>query len=97
MTGPGPRRRRRSSSAISSSAVSSHPYCSQPHASKLPLRQLFHGVAHTLAAESRSADAAERIGVEPETARVVDPERADPQLARHFESGLETFGEAGAL
>src|SRR5262249_25078872 len=34
----------------------------EPHAGKLPSRQLFHGVAHAFAADAARADAAERIG-----------------------------------
>src|SRR5229473_3783215 len=49
---------------------------------ELPLRHFLHGVADALAPEAARADPAERIGVEPEPARLVDPERADPQLAR---------------
>src|SRR5262249_1714418 len=69
----------------------------QPHAGELPLRQLLHGVAHALAPEARRADAAERIGVEPEAAGVIDPERADVELARHLERGFEAVRETGAL
>ena len=69
----------------------------EPDAGELPLRQFLHGVAHAFASEAARADAAERIGVEPEAAGVVDPQRADPQLARDLECGLEARGEAGAL
>src|SRR5215468_3996557 len=69
----------------------------KPHARELPLRQLLHGVAHAFAAEAARADAAEGISVEPEAAGVVDPERADPELARNLKRGLEACREAGAL
>src|SRR5438067_323092 len=69
----------------------------EPHAGELPLRELFHRVAYAFAAKARRPDAAERIAVEPETAGIIDPERADPQLARDLERGLEVRGEAGAL
>src|SRR5437879_2477021 len=45
-------------------------------AGELPLRQFLHGVAHALAPEAAGTDAAERIGVEPEAARLVDPQGA---------------------
>src|SRR5712672_768951 len=66
-------------------------------AGELPLRQFLHGVAHALAPEPARTDAAERIGVEPEAARLVDPQRARLQLARHLERGVEARGEAGRL
>src|SRR5215471_8304850 len=69
----------------------------QPHSGELPLRQLFHRVAHAFAPEAARADTAERVGVEPEAAGIVDPERADPKLAGDLECGLEARGEAGAL
>src|SRR5438477_11168741 len=69
----------------------------EAHAGEFPLRHFLHGVAHALAPETRRADAAERIGVEAEAAGVVDPERADPKLARHLERGFEARREAGAL
>src|SRR5262249_36014235 len=69
----------------------------KPQAGELPLRQLLHRIAHALAAEAARADAAERIGVEPEATGVVDPQRPDPQLARHLERGFQAPGEAGAL
>src|SRR5262245_8677072 len=69
----------------------------QPHAGELPLRLLLHGVAHALASEARRADTTKGRRVEPEAAGGVDPERADPQLARHLERGFEIAGEAGAL
>src|SRR4051812_7492501 len=54
----------------------------QPHAGELPLRHLFHRVAHALAPDAARTDPAERIAVEAEAARIVDPHRADMQLAR---------------
>src|SRR5205085_2979048 len=69
----------------------------EPHAGEFPLRELFHRVAYAFAAKARRPDAAERIAVEPEAAGIIDPERADPQLARDLERGLEVRGEAGAL
>src|SRR5207253_2416023 len=65
----------------------------EPHAGELPLRQLLHGIAHALAPETGRADPAERIGVEPKAACVIDPERADAQFARDLEGGLETRRE----
>src|SRR5262249_54190839 len=67
------------------------------HARELPLRQLLHGVAQAFAPEAARADAAEGIGVEPEATGIVDPQRADPELARNLERGLEARGEARAL
>src|SRR6266511_6073002 len=67
------------------------------HARELPLRQLFHRVAHAFAPEAARADAAEGVGVESKPAGVVDPERADPELAGDLECGLEARGKAGAL
>src|SRR6185369_6425267 len=64
-----------------------------PHPCELPLRQFLHGVAHTLAAEARRADAAKGIHVEAEAAGVIDPERADTKLPRDLERGLEALGE----
>src|SRR6476619_3632823 len=69
----------------------------EPHAGELPLRQLLHRIAHAFASEAARAHAAERIGIEPEAAGVVDPERADTQLARYLECGFQARGEAGAL
>src|SRR6516165_716515 len=69
----------------------------EAHARELPLRQLLHAVAHAFAPEAARAHAAEGIGIEPEAAGVVDPERADPELARNLECGLEAGGEASAL
>src|SRR6516225_1481152 len=69
----------------------------EAHARELPLRQLLHRVAHAFAPEAARADAAEGIGVEPEAAGVVDPQRADPELARNLERGFEARGEASAL
>src|SRR6516165_284732 len=69
----------------------------EAHARELPLRQLLHGVTHAFAPEAARADAAEGIGVEPEAAGVVDPQRADPELARNLERGFEARGEASAL
>src|SRR5215831_4481801 len=69
----------------------------EAHPCELPLRELLHRVAHAFAPEAARADAAEGIGVEPEAAGVVDPERADPELARNLECGLEAGGEASAL
>src|SRR5262245_13852198 len=69
----------------------------EPDAGELPLRQLLHGVAYAFAAVATRADAAERIGVEAEAARLIDPQAADPELARHLERGFEARGEAGAL
>ncbi len=69
----------------------------EPQARELPLRKLLHSVAHAFATEAGCADTAERVGVEAEAAGIVDPERADAQLARDLERGLEVRGEAGAL
>src|SRR6516162_10347457 len=69
----------------------------EAHARELPLRQFLHGVANAFAPEAARADAAEGIGVEPEAAGIVDPERADPELARNLERGFEAGGEASAL
>src|SRR5215831_1967279 len=69
----------------------------QPHSGELPLRQLFHRVAHAFAPEAARPDAAEGVGVEPEAAGVVDPQRADPELARDLKRGFEARGEARAL
>src|SRR5262245_4558710 len=69
----------------------------EPQAGELPLREFLHGVAHAFAPEAARADAAEGIAVEPEAAGIVDPERADAQLARDLERGFERRGEAGAL
>src|SRR5262245_23071431 len=69
----------------------------ESHSGELPLRQLFHRVAHAFAPEAARADAAEGIGVEPEAAGVVDPKRTDPQLAGNLECRLQALGEAGAL
>src|SRR5262245_24024291 len=69
----------------------------EAHARELPLRQLLHRVAHAFAPEAARADAAEGIGVEPEAAGIVDPQRADPELARDLERGFEARGEARAL
>src|SRR5215471_20529469 len=69
----------------------------EAHARELPLRKLLHRVAHAFAPEAARADAAEGIGVEPEAAGIVDPERADPELARNLERGFEARGEASAL
>src|SRR5262245_53063180 len=69
----------------------------EAHAREVPLRQLLHGVTHAFASEAARADAAEGIGIEPEAARVVDPERADPELARDLECGFEARREAGPL
>src|SRR5262250_1375508 len=69
----------------------------EAHARELPLRQFLHRVAHAFAPEAARAHAAEGIGIEPEAAGVVDPERADPELARNLERGLEAGGEASPL
>src|SRR6516225_3079189 len=69
----------------------------EAHARELPLRQLLHGVTHAFASKAARADAAEGIGIEPEADRVVDPERADPELARDLECGFEARREAGTL
>src|SRR6266446_3012693 len=69
----------------------------EAHARELPLRELLHRVTHAFAPEAARADAAEGIGVEPEAAGVVDPERADPEFARNLERGLEVGGEASPL
>src|SRR5438093_13120966 len=74
-----------------------HSLWTQPDARERPRWQLFHGVAHAFAAEAARADAAKGVGVEPEPAGVVDPQRADPELARNLERGLEARREAGAL
>src|SRR5436190_11374586 len=74
-----------------------NPSLREPHAREFPLRQLLHGVAHAFAAEAARADAPEGIAIEPEAAGIVDPQRADPELARYLERGLEARGEAGAL
>src|SRR5207237_8847867 len=67
----------------------------EPHAGELPLREFFHGVAHAFAAKARRPNAAERIAVEPEAAGMVNPERADPQLSRDLERGLDVRVETG--
>src|SRR5437762_10101237 len=69
----------------------------EAQAGEFPLRHFLHGVAHALAPETRRADAAERIGIKAEAAGVVNPERADPQLARDLECCFEVRCEAGAL
>src|SRR5215470_16454246 len=69
----------------------------EAHARELPLRELLHRVTHAFAPEAARADAAKGIGVEPEAAGIVDPERADPELARNLERGFEARGEASAL
>src|SRR5499425_1360486 len=69
----------------------------EAHARELPLRQFLHRVAHAFAPEAARAHAAEGIGIEPEAAGVVDPERADPELARNLERSLEIGGEASPL
>src|SRR5690348_8415287 len=69
----------------------------EPDAGELPLRQFLHRVAHAFAAETTRAHPAERIGVEPEPARLVDPQRAGLELLRHCERGVEALGEAGRL
>src|SRR5215831_21116370 len=69
----------------------------EAHARELPLRELLHRVAHAFAPEAARSHAAEGIGVEPEAAGVVDPERADPELARDLERGFEARGEARTL
>src|SRR5215470_6437756 len=69
----------------------------EAHARELPLREFLHRVAHAFAPEAARADAAEGIGVEPEAAGIVDPQRADPELARDLERGFEARGEARAL
>ena len=46
---------------------------------------------------SGRADAAERIGVEPEPAPLVDPQRADLELFGDAERGLEALGKTRAL
>src|SRR5712671_1914951 len=66
-------------------------------AGELPLRQFLHSVAHTFAPEPARTDAAERIGVEPEAARLVDPQGAGFELARHLERGVEARGETRRL
>src|SRR5690348_11562715 len=100
---PRPRRKRRSSMRGTGLPISRLVGCIcsiigslrvEPDAGELPLRQLLHGVTHALAAESARADAAERIGVEPETARLVDPQRAGLELLRHLEGRVEARGEA---
>src|SRR5262252_540272 len=69
----------------------------EAHARELPLRQLLHRVTHAFAPEAARANPAEGIGVEPEAAGIIDPERADPELARNLERSFEARGEASAL
>src|SRR5262249_57205999 len=103
---PRPRRKRRSSMRGTAAPISRlvGRACSiggslrvEPDAGELPLRQLLHGVAHTLAAEAARADSAERIGVEPEAARLVDPQRPGLEPLRPLERRVEARREAGRL
>src|SRR3979490_2881064 len=62
-------------------------------AGELPLRQFLHGVAYAFAPEPARTDAAERVGVEPEAARLLDPTTPGLGVARHLERGVEARGE----
>src|SRR5260370_17092672 len=66
-------------------------------AGELPLRQFLHGVAHAFAPEPARTDAAERIGIEPEATRLIDPQGAGLELARYLEPRVEPRGQTPPL
>src|SRR3546814_4177365 len=65
----------------------------RPDADEPDLRQLFHGRADAFPADPALLDAAERIHVEAETARLVHPERSDLEILGKAEGGGETRSE----